>query len=333
MHAIRRNSNQNSLLCILVLRQGVNQCACNGNGAAKDSKWSDWVAEHKDGRNDDHDPLHGVAHCMRHWVQLAQRKEGNLVVHVVVESAEDHLPHEVHAARRKGHLEALDHGCGSLDGEADGDQHESGHDGQNRESVAGVHVLTDVSFHHLFAVHGSGCRAQVGAHSSSKAQPVKRELRCACQTNTANDGQERCIDLPWHHLTQEGEIQEGGHHRLRGFHNMSERHCASKEGDHSTNVSGQVAQRCRCQGDCLRDRKLWSLADAQEPERNKDQPSEAHLPHCASPGEWVGDQSLLVVDIVSNVKNVPHGDVDNNTKFVHKALLGLLRGLRGLSCG
>ena len=31
------------------------------------------------------------------------------------------------------------------------------------------------------------------------------------------------------------------------------------------------------------------LADAQEPERNKDQPSEAHLPHCASPGEWVGD--------------------------------------------
>lgn len=39
--------------------------ACNGNGAAKDSKWSDWVAEHKDGRNDDHDPLHGVAHCMR----------------------------------------------------------------------------------------------------------------------------------------------------------------------------------------------------------------------------------------------------------------------------
>ena len=30
--------------------------------------------------------------------------------------------------------------------------------------------------------------------------PIKRELGCACQTNTANDGQERCIDLPWHHL-------------------------------------------------------------------------------------------------------------------------------------
>ena len=41
-----------------------------------------------------------------------------------------------------------------------------------------------------------------------------------------------CCALRYTSLTQEGEIQEGGHHRLGGFHNVSERHCTSKEGDH-----------------------------------------------------------------------------------------------------
>ena len=48
---------------------------------------------------------------------------------------------------------------------------------------ASAQVGTDVSFHHLFAVHGSGCRAQVGAHSSSKAQPGRWEEKVQPSTS------------------------------------------------------------------------------------------------------------------------------------------------------
>ena len=110
-------------------------------------------------------------------------------------------------------------------------------------------------------------------------RPVEGHLRSARKTHTANDWHQRRIHLPGHdlagqmkvwpslwfcalqspkcrYLTQEGKVQEGGHDWLGGFHNVSEGHGTSKEGNHLRHRGGphsedMVAAKARTAPTCV----------------------------------------------------------------------------------
>mmetsp|Transcript_2424 Transcript_2424/g.3685 ORF Transcript_2424/g.3685 Transcript_2424/m.3685 type:complete len:276 (+) Transcript_2424:452-1279(+) len=226
----------------LVLRQGVQQRSEDGDAATSHPQRCNRGSENEDSRDDDHYALHSVGHRMGHCVELAECQEGDLVVEIVEETSHHHLRKELVASSSKSSLEALEHRCGPFNGKGDGDQQERRHDGDNRIHVCVIHVLPDVSLHNLLAVNSPRSRANVGAHGSTKAEPVERELGSAREADAANDRQQGRVDLPRAHFTQERKVQDGGHHRLRGLDNVAEGYSSCSEGDHGPHMSRQVGQ-------------------------------------------------------------------------------------------
>mmetsp|Transcript_45657 Transcript_45657/g.136463 ORF Transcript_45657/g.136463 Transcript_45657/m.136463 type:complete len:282 (+) Transcript_45657:53-898(+) len=238
----RPSLDANSLL-ELVLGKGVEESAQNGDGAARDAEGGHRGPKHDNGGDDDHHALHGVGDRVRHGVELAQRQKGDLVVHVVEEPAVDHVEEELGATCSIRNLETLHHASGSLNCEADRDEHESRHDGEDSVNVRRVHVLANVaSAHDLLAVDSACGGAEVRSHRGPEAEPVERQLGGARKADAPDDRQQGGVDLPRHHLTHEEEVQEGGHHGLRGLDDVAEGHGTREEGNDRSDVGGQVAE-------------------------------------------------------------------------------------------
>ena len=90
---------------------------------------------------------------------------------------------------------------------------------------------------------------------------------------------------------------------------MSERNGTGTESNHSSDVNTSVA---KCNGEQslhIIKAELGSFSDSKDPEGGKVEDTSSHLD--GSNGPWVTQdiQSLLVVDIVGNVEEVPKGEV------------------------
>lgn len=164
------------LLCLLELAFGerVGGGAHDGHSGADDAEASDGRAEDEDRDEDDDDALDRVGHCVRHGRNLAQRKEGHLVVNVVEEAGDGEEREEtrvrvaLHASRGPGGRDRR----GPLEQQRDGEDHQEAENGEHAEHVRGREVLAEgLAVEHLLAQDGLGRRgdcADVGGGSGRK---------------------------------------------------------------------------------------------------------------------------------------------------------------------
>lgn len=104
---------------------------------------------------------------------------------------------------------------------------------------------------------------------------------------------------------------------------MSERNGSGTESNHGSNVDTSVAKGNGEEGLHIIQTELGSFSDPKSPKWGKVEDTSGHLDSSNSPWESEHIQSLLVVDIIGNVEEVPKCEVRSDLERFPKTSLGL----------
>ena len=253
---------------------------------------------------------------------LSKSEESDLVVSVVGETTEQEEKRKTLVGEITGGnniLETTDE-SGSLNGKHHGDQDERRHGSKNSVKVLGIHVLSNLlSRHGLLRKHTTSSRGNVGKHSRGKSKDGERKLLHGGNSNSTDDGKKSHVHRQGKDLLKDDSVQQAGDNRLTSLDDVGKRHGSSSEGDDGSNVYTSVAKGDGEQGLKVAATKLRGLTKTSQPHRNEIKASGNHLDSCDGPWEGKGVKSLLVVDVVGNVEEVPQGEVASGLKGLSQA--------------
>mmetsp|Transcript_24928 Transcript_24928/g.58491 ORF Transcript_24928/g.58491 Transcript_24928/m.58491 type:complete len:406 (+) Transcript_24928:19-1236(+) len=292
--------------------QGVQESSCDGDGGSNDRSGAHGRLEGDDRGDDDDDSLDGVTDGVRDGVDLSEGQEGDFVVGVVRSATETEkhgqgLVREV--AGGDGVLESGEE-TGALDGQHHGDQDGGGHGGQDGVKILGVEVLTDaLSGHGLFRKDTTGRGGNIGKHGGGEREDGERKLLHRSDGDSSDDGKERHVHGQRKNLSQKEVVHQASYDGFGSLDDVGKRDSSCSKGDHSTDVNTGVAKSDGEKGLEIRETELRGLAKFEEPHWNEVEDTGSHLKCGNSPGVAEDIESLLVVDIVSNVEKVPKGEV------------------------
>ena len=311
--------------------EGVQQRAQDGDRRADDRSGRHGSLERHDARDDDHDALDGVPHGVGDGINLTEGEERDLVVQVVGGTAEGEERREGlvrEGPALHGGLEGGEEG-GALDGEHHRDQHDRGHGREDCVQVLGVEVLPDLlPAHGLLGEHAPEGRGHVREHRRGEREHGEGKLLHGRDGHPADDGEEGGVDLHRQDLAEEEGVATARHDRLGRLDDVSEGDGAGAEGDDGTDVNAGVAEGDGDQGLQLVETELGGLAQAEEPEGHEVEDARGHLDGRDGPREGEGVESLLVVDVVPDVEEVPQGEVGPHLESLLHARAGV-----GGGCG
>ena len=334
-HIRIRSSTSLVLLALVgVHGQRVEKSSGDGNGRSNDGSGRHGRLEGNDGRDNDDNTLDGVSDSVRDGVDLAESQEGDLVVGVVGGTSES----EEGGQGLGGPLSALDdlaegtEHAGSLNSKHEGDEDGGRHGSEDGVQVLGIKVLADLlAGHGLLGEDTTGRRGQVGEHGGTKSQKGEGELLHGGNGDSTNDGQKGHVHIRGKELTEKEGVQGARNDRLGGLDDVSERDGSGSESNHGSDVDSRVAKSDGEERLEVSNTQLGGLAETGEPKRSKVEDSSGHLDGGDRPGVGQDVQGPLVVDVVTNVEEVPEGKVSTNLEGLQQA--GSLLRRRGLGDG
>ncbi|KAL7521955.1 hypothetical protein ACHAWX_006657 [Stephanocyclus meneghinianus] len=213
---------------------------------------------------------------MRHGIHLAKGQKCHLVIQVVRRSTQKEKGRKRlvrEGSRRDGIFECSDKSR-SLQREHHGNEDESAHGREDGVQILGIQVLPDfLSRHGLFGEDA---------------------------TKTAGYGED---------FSEEECIGGAGNDGLGGLDNVSEGNGTGAESDDGSHVDAGVAESNGEEGLEIGTREFGGLAQSESPEGGKVEDARGHLDSGDGPWKVEGVESLFVVDVVSDVEEVPEGEV------------------------
>mmetsp|Transcript_24994 Transcript_24994/g.46086 ORF Transcript_24994/g.46086 Transcript_24994/m.46086 type:complete len:277 (-) Transcript_24994:277-1107(-) len=259
-------------------------------------------------------------------VDLAQRKERNLVVEVVrapTKANQSGKGLSGEGTTRDGGLEGGDE-CGTLDGEHHRDEDDGRHGSEDGVEVLGIKVLSDLFSTHGFlgedTAEGGG---DVGKHGRAEGEHGEGKFFHGGDGDSSDDGEEGCVDLHGEDLAQKEGVGTACHHRLGSLDDVGERHGAGTQGNHGPDVHAGMAEGNGKQRLQIIHTKLGCFAESSEPEGDEVENTGGHLDGGDGPWKGEGVECLLVVDVVTDVEEVPEAEVRGYLeRFAHVGFRG-----------
>mmetsp|Transcript_53199 Transcript_53199/g.159250 ORF Transcript_53199/g.159250 Transcript_53199/m.159250 type:complete len:351 (-) Transcript_53199:145-1197(-) len=260
-------------------------------------------------------------------VDLSKGEEGDLVVGVVAGATESKEHGEGLGCEIPGLddlLEGSEEG-GAFHREHHGDENGGGHGREDGVQVLRVEVLPDLlPGHGLLGQDAAGRRGHVREHGRGEGEDGEGQLLHGGDGHATNDGEEGGVHEGGELLTEEEEVEEAGDDRLGSLDDVSEGDSAGAKGDDGSDVDTGVAESNGEEGLKIVSRELGGLAGAREPQGEEVEDAGGHLNGGDGPGVVEHVEGLLVVNVVSDVEQVPEGEVGADLEGLHETT-GLLR--------
>mmetsp|Transcript_52578 Transcript_52578/g.138283 ORF Transcript_52578/g.138283 Transcript_52578/m.138283 type:complete len:341 (-) Transcript_52578:463-1485(-) len=224
---------------VLLLGEGVEERAQDGDAGADGAEGRDGCLEDDDRREDDDDTLDGVGDGMRDGRDLSQGEERDLIVNVVEEARDreqaDHL--RVGVAARERSAPRGGGGLGRLDEEGDGRDGDEAQDREDGEHVGRREVLAErLAVEHFLREDGLGGGRDGGRGASDEGHPRKGELFDRGEADATDDGHQRCVDRQREEVAEEDGRDERGPDGLGRLEHVRERDRAEAKRDDTTDV-------------------------------------------------------------------------------------------------
>merc|ERR1719230_1205657 len=179
-------------------------------------------------------------------------------------------------------------------------------------------------------MNGTQGGREIGAHGSDESNPCEGEFFQRGKCHSTDDWKQREIRLPRRERAKHHRRKRGGDDRLGCLDNMCERNSTSPQRDDGSNVCAEMAKRNGNERLDVVHGEFRCFTKPCYPEREavRDANKQLQCSHCVWNGQCV--ERLLVIDVVSNVEEVPEGEeAASNQRLDHRRSTIRCR-LRGL---
>jgi len=292
--------------------KGVKESSKNGNGRSDDGSSAHGCLESNNGGDDDDNTFDGVSNSVCDGVNLSESQESNLIVGVVsgsskCEESSKALVGEISSGNKV--LETSEESS-SFHCQTGWDK-DDGRDGsEDSVQVLGIKVLSDLLSTHCFLRKNStGSGRNVGKHSRGKGQESERKLLHGSNSNSSNDGKKSQVNGKGKNFLKKQSVKTAGDNGFGGFDDVSERDGTSTKSNNGTNVNTGVAKSDGNKSFDVIHAEFGSFTDLEKPKWDEVENSGGHLKSCDGPWVSEGVKSLFVVDIVTDVKEIPQSKV------------------------
>mmetsp|Transcript_22320 Transcript_22320/g.48478 ORF Transcript_22320/g.48478 Transcript_22320/m.48478 type:complete len:274 (+) Transcript_22320:452-1273(+) len=200
-----------------------------------------------------------------------------------------------------------------------GNKNEGGHGSEDGVQVLCVEVLSNLlSTHGLLGQDSTKRRGDVGKHGSGEGEVCEGEFFHGGDTDSSDDGEEGRVDLEWEGFSKEESVGSACDDGFGGLDDVCEGDGSGSKGNDGSNVNSSVAKGDGEESLQVVHAEFRSLAKTKSPKGSKVEDTSGHLDGGNSPWESEGVESLLVVDVVSNVEEVPESEVASSFEGVSK---------------
>mmetsp|Transcript_1829 Transcript_1829/g.2738 ORF Transcript_1829/g.2738 Transcript_1829/m.2738 type:complete len:327 (+) Transcript_1829:137-1117(+) len=295
----------------------------DSNGGSDDRSSRHGSLEGDNRCDDDNNTLDGISNSVSDGVDLSERKESNLIISIVASTSKSEeggktLVGEV--SGRDNALEGRDE-CSSLNGKHQGDEDASRHGCENSVKILSIEVLSDLlSTHGLLGKNSTCGRRHVREHGRSKCENGERKLFHGCNSNSSNNREKGEVHRKGKDLSEEEGIESTSHNGLGCLDNVSKGNGSGSKGDDCSNVYSSVAKGDGEKSLKVTHTELRRLTDSKKPHGHEVGNSSGHLESGDGPWERQGIQGLLVVNVVSDVKQIPEGKVNSSLHSLSQSI-------------